>query len=318
MAERRMFAKTIIDSDAFIDMPVTARLLYYDLAMRADDDGFVNSPKKIMRMVGASQDDLGILIMRKFILPFDNGVVVIKHWRIHNYIRKDTYSETTYKEQKALLDLDENRAYRLKTPGQEPIETEPEPACIQALDSPSTENTQCVDDPSTSRPRAVHEPSTQVRLGKDRLGNTPPSPPLGGETRACARTREIGQEHFDQFWKEYPRKVGKPKAKQAFYKAVKKEETFDAVMDGLRRYKNTERWTRAVTAGELDFIPHPTTWLNQRRWEDEIPEPAQRVPGVKESEHGMLERDYTQDELRALVHDPIEEMLAEMDQEEEA
>ena len=87
MAERRMFAKTIIDSDAFIDMPVTARLLYYDLAMRADDDGFVNSPKKIMRMIGASQDDLSILIVKKFILPFDNGVVVIKHWRIHNYIR---------------------------------------------------------------------------------------------------------------------------------------------------------------------------------------------------------------------------------------
>lgn len=106
-----MFAKTIIDSDMFLDMPVTARLLYYDLAMRADDDGFVNSPKKIMRMIGASQDDLGILAMKKFIIPFDNGVVVIKHWRIHNYIRKDTYNETTYTEQKALLKLDDNKEY---------------------------------------------------------------------------------------------------------------------------------------------------------------------------------------------------------------
>lgn len=139
MAERRMFAKTIIDSDAFLDMPVTARLLYYDLAMRADDDGFVNSPKKIMRMIGASQDDLGILIMRKFILPFENGVVVIKHWRIHNYIRRDTYSETTYKEEKELLELDENKAYRFKD-----------------------------NEPSTSRPRIVNEPLTQDRIGKDR------------------------------------------------------------------------------------------------------------------------------------------------------
>lgn len=114
MAERRMFAKTIIDSDAFIDMPSTARLLYYDLSMRADDDGFVNSPKKIIRMTGASEDDLSILILRKFILPFDNGVVVIKHWRIHNYIRKDTYNETPYTEQKNLLELDENKAYRFK------------------------------------------------------------------------------------------------------------------------------------------------------------------------------------------------------------
>ena len=113
MAERRMFAKTIIDSDAFLEMPISARLLYYDLAMRADDDGFINSPRKIMKFVGATNDDMNILIARKFIIPFDNGVVVIKHWRIHNYIRKDTYNETSYKEQKALLELDENKAYRL-------------------------------------------------------------------------------------------------------------------------------------------------------------------------------------------------------------
>lgn len=113
MAERRMFAKTIIDSDAFLDMPMSARLLYYDLAMRADDDGFINSPKKIMKFIGATNDDMNILIMRKFIIPFDNGVVVIKHWRIHNYIRKDTYNETAYKEEKAMLELDENKAYRM-------------------------------------------------------------------------------------------------------------------------------------------------------------------------------------------------------------
>ena len=113
MAERRMFAKTIIDSDAFLDMPMSARLLYYDLGMRADDDGFVNSPKKIMKMIGASSDDLNVLILRKFIIPFEPGVVVIKHWRIHNYIRKDTYRETQYKEQKAQLEFDENNAYRI-------------------------------------------------------------------------------------------------------------------------------------------------------------------------------------------------------------
>lgn len=141
MAERRMFAKTIIDSDAFLDMPVTARLLYYDLGMRADDDGFVNSPKKTMRITGASSDDMNILIMRKFIIPFDSGVVVIKHWRIHNYIRKDTYVETKYKDEKEQLMLDENNAYTAKK--------------MQLL--------QLCDE-------YVDEPSTQVRLGKDRLG----------------------------------------------------------------------------------------------------------------------------------------------------
>ena len=99
MAERRMFAKTIIDSDAFLDMPMSARLLYYDLGMRADDDGFINSPKKIMRMIGASNDDVNILIARKFVIPFDSGVVVIKHWRINNYLRNDRYTVFRRKEQ---------------------------------------------------------------------------------------------------------------------------------------------------------------------------------------------------------------------------
>ena len=121
MAERRMFAKSIIDSDLFLDMPVTARLLYYDLSMRADDDGFVDSPKKIMRMIGASQDDFTILAARQFIIPFDNGIVVIKHWRIHNYIRKDRYEETKYKSEKDMLRLDANKAYTLDDANGRPL-----------------------------------------------------------------------------------------------------------------------------------------------------------------------------------------------------
>ena len=117
MAERRMFAKSIIDSDNFIDMPTSSRLLYYDLSMRADDDGFVNSPKKIMRMTGASDDDLKLLIAKKFLIPFESGVVVIKHWKIHNYIRNDRYKETIHLEEKALLGTTENKEYTLDTVG---------------------------------------------------------------------------------------------------------------------------------------------------------------------------------------------------------
>ena len=146
MAERRMFAKTIIDSDAFLDMPMSARLLYYDLAMRADDDGFINSPKKIMRFVGASIDDLNILAIRKFIIPFDNGVVVIKHWRIHNYIRKDRYIETTYVDEKALLEIDENHAYKLVNGEKKTL-----------VDQRSTDGLPLVD-------------VGKDRIGKDRLG----------------------------------------------------------------------------------------------------------------------------------------------------
>lgn len=114
MAERRMFAKTIIDSDAFLDMPMSARLLYYDLGMRADDDGFINSPKKIMRTIGATSDDMNILIARKFVIPFDSGVVVIKAWRINNYLRSDRYNETKYIEEKSLLEVDKTGMYHHK------------------------------------------------------------------------------------------------------------------------------------------------------------------------------------------------------------
>lgn len=111
VANRRMFAKTIIDSDAFLDMPVTSQLLYFHLSMRADDDGFINKPKSIMRSCGGNEDDMRILISKKFIIPFDSGIVVIKHWKIHNLIAKDRYTETKYKEEKATLMLDDNNSY---------------------------------------------------------------------------------------------------------------------------------------------------------------------------------------------------------------
>lgn len=109
-----MFAKTIIDSDAFLEMPVTSQLLYFHLSMRADDDGFINKPKAIMKMIGANDDDLKILFLKKFVIPFESGVVVIKHWRINNYIRQDTYHKTPYQEEMNLLELDENNAYTLR------------------------------------------------------------------------------------------------------------------------------------------------------------------------------------------------------------
>lgn len=115
MAERRMFAKTIIDSDAFLDMPLSAQALYFHLSMRADDEGFINNAKKIQRMIFASDDDLKLLVAKRFIIPFDTGVVVIKHWRIHNYIQSDRFKPTVYTEERAKLTLKDNNAYTLDT-----------------------------------------------------------------------------------------------------------------------------------------------------------------------------------------------------------
>lgn len=136
MAERRMFAKTIIDSDAFLDMSLSTQALYFHLSMRADDDGFVNNPKKIQRMIGCGDDELRMLVAKKFIIPFESGICVIKHWRIHNYIQTDRYKETVYKEEKSHLTLKENKAYKYM-------------------------DTNCIQD--------VSKVETQVRLGKDRL-----------------------------------------------------------------------------------------------------------------------------------------------------
>lgn len=136
MAERRMFAKTIIDSDAFLEMPLTTQCLYFHLSMRADDDGFINNPNKIQRMICATKDDLKLLIAKNFVIPFESGIVAIKHWKIHNYIQKDRYKPTVYKDEKALLVTKNNDAYTL--------------------------DTECIQDVSIL--------DTQDRLGKDRLG----------------------------------------------------------------------------------------------------------------------------------------------------
>ena len=113
MAQRRMFSKQIIDSDAFLDMGASAQSLYFHLAMRADDDGFVNNPKRIQRLVGAADDDLKILIAKRFVIMFESGVIVIKHWRMHNYIRADRYNETAYIDEKSQLTIKENGSYTL-------------------------------------------------------------------------------------------------------------------------------------------------------------------------------------------------------------
>lgn len=111
MANKRMFNIKIVDSDSFLDMPLTAQCLYFHLNMRADDDGFVGNPKRVQRLIGASDDDMRLLIAKRFVLTFDDGVIVIKHWRMHNTLSTNRYKETTYIDQKKELLLKENNAY---------------------------------------------------------------------------------------------------------------------------------------------------------------------------------------------------------------
>ena len=196
MAERRMFAKTIVTSDAFLDMPPTARCLYFTLGMFADDDGFVNNPKSIMRQVGSTTDDMNILIAKKFVLAFDSGVIVIKHWRIHNYIQSDRYHATKYQEELDTLMLDENKSYTTK-PLEIPMDTE------------------CIHDVSIV--------DTEVRLGKDSIG------------KDSINIRAI-KEEFESLWKLYPKKQGKEKAYGYYHKARKSGTTYEEVENGINAY----------------------------------------------------------------------------------
>lgn len=141
MAERRMVSKKIVDTDLFLDMPATTRLLYYDLLVRADDDGFVGSPKKITKMVGGSDDDLKLLVAKQFLIPFESGVCVIRDWKIHNYIQSDRYHKTQYVDEKSLLTTTPSGSYSLNLPDMD---------------------TECIQD--------AYKMDTEVRLGKVSIG----------------------------------------------------------------------------------------------------------------------------------------------------
>jgi len=138
-----MFSLKVIDTDEFLDMPPTTQNLYFHLGMRADDDGFVSSPKKIMKIISSADDDMKVLLAKQFVIPFENGVCVIRHWKIHNYIQKDRYEETRYLTEKSTL-IENNNCYEKSD-------------CIQ-------QDTKCIQNVSKMYP--------QVRVGKVRVGKS--------------------------------------------------------------------------------------------------------------------------------------------------
>ncbi len=233
MAERRMFAKTIIDSDAFLDMPLSTQSLYFHLSMRADDDGFINNPKKIQRMVGCGDDDLKLLMAKRFILVFDSGVIVIKHWKIHNYIRNDRYKPTLYQEEKAELAEKNSKAYTFKT---EVIESE------NHLGIPDGN-------------RMGYQMDTQVRLGKDRL--------VKDKKKNSVEPSSTMPELFEKVWKTYPKKTNKKKAREQFLKKFKTEEDLESFKKGYKDY---------LAYIKLNDWYHPQElfrWIRNDRYNDE-------------------------------------------------
>lgn len=189
MAERRMFTKKITDSDAFLDMPLSSQALYFHINMAADDEGFVNNPKKIQRMIGASDDDLRLLVAKNFLIPFESGVIVVKHWRMHNYIQKDRFHPTVYQDERQALSVKKNGAYTI---------------AVDEMD------TKCIQD--------VSNMDTEVRLGKvsiekDNKGRF--TPPTVEEVKAYCleRGNNVDAESFVSFYESKGWLIGKNKMK---------------------------------------------------------------------------------------------------------
>lgn len=166
MAERRMMSKSIIKSDTFLDMPATTQNLYFHMLLDADDDGFINAPKSIMRMIGAKDDDMKVLAAKQFVIPFESGVVVIKDWKIHNYIQNDRYKPSTLPE-RDLINIQKDKTYTLKSD-------------VSRMD------TECIQTVSIGKDRLG-----KVRLGKDRIGK------VSIDTLCHVSHDDVDKSHFE-------------------------------------------------------------------------------------------------------------------------
>lgn len=197
MANKRMFTMKIVDSDAFLDMPLSTQCLYFHLNMRADDDGFIRNPKRIKSLIGASDDDLKLLIAKRFVLVFEDGVIVIKHWRMHNTIQKDRYTPTEYQEELASLYVKENKAYSLTDGKKIPLETK----CIQNVSTDigiglGIDSDTDLDKKKKGTKVPKEKPSDVEVITK----NTVPPPVESVEQYCRERNNGINAEHFCDYY----------------------------------------------------------------------------------------------------------------------
>ena len=234
-----MFTKKITDDDHFLNLSSPAQALYLHLSMNADDDGFCNQITASMFKAHASVTDLEALLKNRYIYQFDSGVIVIKHWRMANALRKDRYTPTAFKNEMAMLKVSENGAY--KFPDSNDMVAERLPNGCQL----------------------VAERLPQVSIGKVSIDKN------NKNNISCNENSEIEvldqkEMWFESFWEIYPKHQDKKKAKQKFLKLCTNEKEYKAIMDGLRNILPV--WAKKDTK----YIPMPTTWLNGERWNDEV------------------------------------------------
>lgn len=251
MADKRMFSIHIIDSDAFLNMPIPAQLLYFHFGMRADDDGFINNPKKIMRFISLNEEDkksleqgFDYLISKKFIIMFDSGVIVVKHWLVNNYLRSDRKKSTTHTAEFNQLKLKNNNSYTLINNVGIPDVRQMSGKCQHSIDKIRLDK-YSIDTIDHQDDRVIAFDSKKTTKSKTELIN-----------------------EFEILWKMYPRKIGKQEALKKYLEYSKKDEgLFEKVKKGITQYliyiKNN--------ATENTFIKHGSTYFKTKAWEDEYP-----------------------------------------------
>lgn len=238
MAERRMLTRKITENDAFTSLPPTTQLLYFHMCMSADDDGFCDTIRQAMFNAHADVNDLEMLINKRFIIPFDNGVIVIKHWRMHNAIRKDRYHETAYVEQKKQLLLKDNNAYTENRGG-------------EAL--------------ATSWQPNGNQLATEDSIGKDSIDNNILYGDSDGKnseeiqeitTENATDAKDDADDFFAKCWQCYPRKKGKGSVKPSQKKRLLNDVGLEQMLRCIERYK------QYVVGKDEQYIMYGSTFFN--------------------------------------------------------
>lgn len=242
MARRRMFSLDIVDSDQFTDLPPSARLLYYELGVRADDDGFVGNPRKITRFAECSEEDIKILENKGFIYMFDSGILTIRNWLANNQLRNDRYHETYYKNEKSMLGVNpNNKTYYLYN----------DPELPDGLPLVAIEEIR--------KKKNNEEEKKEEKINSEQQKE---------EEYNSFDTSEIDPQIINQFellWKKYPKRVGKKEALYYYNEAIKKGETFDVIKRGLDNY--TEYLKNEATPDII--IKKGSNWFKGECWNDE-------------------------------------------------
>lgn len=263
MAERRMFTKRITDSDAFIELPSSAQALYFHLNQGADDDGFNNQIQNAMFKAHATIDDLKLLMCKNFIIRFESGVIVIKHWRMHNTLRKDRYTPTNFTKEFEILGIKDNGSYTL---GKDGCHLVAERLPQDSIGKVSIDKVSIVEDSINNNGDFENENHQDISNENEETNVKPSNE--NEETQSKPSKSEIQKQletEFAYLWKLYPNKKGKDTAEKKYIYHRKHGTTFEEVKEGLGKYLKEI----ALKKTPISYIKHGSTWFNQKCWNDE-------------------------------------------------